>query len=124
MAYSPIEQGRMLGNRALAEVAARHGATPAQVALAWLLRQDGMMVIPKATKAEHVRENFAALKLRLTATTSRRSTAPSRPPKAPPPWECCSIFSAVPAKAVPICRASFETPASRAPQDDDFFNAI
>ena len=49
MAYSPIEQGRMLGHKALAEVAARRqGATPAQVALAWLLRQDGMMVIPKA----------------------------------------------------------------------------
>jgi len=67
MAYSPIEQGRMLGHQALGEVAARHGATPAQVALAWLLRQDGMMVIPKASQPEHVRENFAALDLALTA---------------------------------------------------------
>jgi diketogulonate reductase-like aldo/keto reductase len=66
MAYSPLEQGRMLNNRGLREVAARHGATAAQVALAWLLRQDGMIVIPKATKLEHVRENRAAADLRLT----------------------------------------------------------
>ncbi len=66
MAYSPIEQGRMLGHKVLAEVAGRHGATPAQVALAWLLRQDGMMVIPKASRPEHVRENLGALDLKLT----------------------------------------------------------
>jgi diketogulonate reductase-like aldo/keto reductase len=67
MAYSPIEQGRMLGQQGLAEVAARHdGATPAQVALAWLLRRDGMIVIPKAGKKEHVRENVGALDLQLT----------------------------------------------------------
>jgi diketogulonate reductase-like aldo/keto reductase len=65
MAYSPIEQGRMLGHKALAEVGARHGATPAQVALAWLLRQDGMIVIPKASRQEHVRENLGALDLKL-----------------------------------------------------------
>ncbi|HVC51640.1 MAG TPA: aldo/keto reductase [Stellaceae bacterium] len=66
MAYSPIEQGRMLGHKALAEIAARHRATPAQVALAWLLRQEGMIVIPKATEAEHVRENRLAADLELT----------------------------------------------------------
>jgi diketogulonate reductase-like aldo/keto reductase len=67
MAYSPIEQGRMLGHKGLCEVARRHpGATPAQVALAWLLRQEGMMVIPKASQQEHVRENLGALDLKLT----------------------------------------------------------
>jgi diketogulonate reductase-like aldo/keto reductase len=65
MAYSPLEQGRMLGNRGLQQVAARRNATPAQVALAWLLRQDGMIVIPKATRLEHVRENVGALDLKL-----------------------------------------------------------
>ncbi|HWD58954.1 MAG TPA: aldo/keto reductase [Stellaceae bacterium] len=65
MAYSPIEQGRMLGHKALGEVARQLGATPAQVALAWLLRQEGMMVIPKATRQEHVRENLGALDLQL-----------------------------------------------------------
>src|SRR3954453_13318166 len=66
MAYSPLEQGRMLNNRALREVAAGHNATPAQVALAWLLRQDGMIVIPKATKLDHVRETRPAADLLLT----------------------------------------------------------
>jgi diketogulonate reductase-like aldo/keto reductase len=66
MAYSPLEQGRMLRNRGLQQVAARHGATAAQVALAWLLRQEGMIVIPKATRPEHARENRAALDLRLS----------------------------------------------------------
>jgi diketogulonate reductase-like aldo/keto reductase len=67
MAYTPLEQGRILGNRVLAGIAARHGATPARVALAWLLRQDGMIVIPKATSPEHVRDNRAALDLTLAA---------------------------------------------------------
>jgi diketogulonate reductase-like aldo/keto reductase len=66
MAYSPVEQGRMLGHPALKTIAARHGATPAQVALAWLLRQPDMLVIPKASDPAHVRQNRAALDLRLT----------------------------------------------------------
>jgi diketogulonate reductase-like aldo/keto reductase len=67
MAYSPIEQGRMLGEKALAEIASRHhGATSAQVALSWLLRRDGMIVIPKSSNKDHVRENFGALDLKLT----------------------------------------------------------
>ena len=66
VAYSPIEQGRLLGHRVLKRLAARHNATPAQVALAWLLRHDGVVAIPKAAKPAHVRENRAALDLRLT----------------------------------------------------------
>ncbi len=65
MAYTPLEQGRLTGNRALQAVAARHGATAAQVALAWLLRQDGMIVIPKATRQQHVRDNRGALDVAL-----------------------------------------------------------
>jgi diketogulonate reductase-like aldo/keto reductase len=65
MAYSPIEQGRMIGHPALENVAMRHEATPAQVALAWLLGQDRLIVIPRAGTPEHVRENRAALDLRL-----------------------------------------------------------
>ncbi len=66
MAYSPIEQGRLLRHRALREIAARHKATPAQIALAWALHQEGAIVIPKAGTAEHVRENRAALDIHLT----------------------------------------------------------
>src|SRR5215831_11542096 len=50
MAYTPLGTGGMLRNPALAEVARRHGATPAQLALAWLLRQEGTIVIPKASR--------------------------------------------------------------------------
>jgi diketogulonate reductase-like aldo/keto reductase len=66
MAYSPIEQGRVLRHVALKTIAARLGATPAQVALAWVLRQDGVCAIPQSGKPEHVRENRGALDVRLT----------------------------------------------------------
>nr|WP_242343773.1 aldo/keto reductase [Anaeromyxobacter sp. SG22] len=67
MAYSPFEQGRVLrDNPALASVAERHGATPAQIALAWVLRLGGVSAIPKAGTPAHVEENRAALDLRLT----------------------------------------------------------
>jgi diketogulonate reductase-like aldo/keto reductase len=66
MAYSPIDEGRLLRHPAIEVVAARHGATPAQVALAWVLQQDDVNAIPKAGTPAHVRENHAALDLRLT----------------------------------------------------------
>lgn len=66
MAYSPVEQGRMLDDATLTMVARRHQATPAQVALAWLLGREGVIVIPKAATLDHVRENRAAVDLRLT----------------------------------------------------------
>ena len=81
MAYTPLEQGRMLGNRALGEVAARHGASAAQVALAWLLRQDGMIVIPKATQPAHVRDNRGALDLALDADDLAALDRAFPPPK-------------------------------------------
>ncbi|WP_246374608.1 aldo/keto reductase [Aquamicrobium lusatiense] len=67
MAYSPIEQGALAENRAVAAVAARHDATPAQIALAWVMRAGGVIAIPKAVKADHVRQNVAALDITLTA---------------------------------------------------------
>jgi len=66
MAYSPIQQGRMLKDEHLARVASRLGATPAQVALAWLLSREGVIVIPKATNPTHVYENRAAADLKLS----------------------------------------------------------
>ena len=66
MAYTPLGSGSMLGNRGLGEIARRHSATPAQIALAWLLRQEGTIVIPKAARPEHVRENRGALDVVLT----------------------------------------------------------
>jgi diketogulonate reductase-like aldo/keto reductase len=67
MAYSPIDQARLLKHKALASIAGKHGATPAQIALAWLLRQTDVITIPKASDLEHVRENFAALRVALDA---------------------------------------------------------
>ena len=67
MAYSPIEQGRILRRGELRAIAARYEATPAQIALAWLLRHPDVMVIPKAATPQHVRENRAALDVKLTA---------------------------------------------------------
>jgi diketogulonate reductase-like aldo/keto reductase len=68
MAYCPIGQaGKMLANATLKQVAARHDATPAQVSLAWLLRQDGVIAIPKAVRPEHVQLNAQAAQLKLEA---------------------------------------------------------
>lgn len=68
MAYCPIGQGgKMLANATLRQVAARHGVTPAQVSLAWLLRQKGVIAIPKAVHPEHVRLNAQAVGLQLEA---------------------------------------------------------
>jgi len=66
MAYSPVEQGRLARNARLDAVAARHDATPAQIALAWVLAQPGVIAIPKAVQPEHVRQNVAALDIALS----------------------------------------------------------
>ena len=61
MAYCPLAQaGRLLQHPLLGEIAERHGATPAQVCLAWVTREEGMIAIPKAVTPDHVRLNAAA----------------------------------------------------------------
>jgi diketogulonate reductase-like aldo/keto reductase len=61
MAYAPVGHGRgLLENPVLKQAAKNRGATPAQIALAWLLRQPGIIAIPKAADKDHVRENAAA----------------------------------------------------------------
>jgi diketogulonate reductase-like aldo/keto reductase len=66
MAYSPVEQGRLLEHPVLRHVARRHKLTTAQVALAWVLRQDKVIAIPRAGTPGHVRENRAALDVHLS----------------------------------------------------------
>jgi diketogulonate reductase-like aldo/keto reductase len=61
MAYSPLEQAGLAGDRKLAAFAARHGMTPAQAALAWLLARDDIIVIPKTGRRERLKENLGAL---------------------------------------------------------------
>jgi len=66
MAYSPIEQGRLLGHPAIAAIAKAHGATSAQVLLAWATRGGDVIAIPKSSNLAHVRDNRAAAGLALT----------------------------------------------------------
>jgi diketogulonate reductase-like aldo/keto reductase len=66
MAYSPVEVRAFVNHPQLTAIAAQHNATPTQIALNWLLRQDNIISIPKATNLNHVRENRAALDINLT----------------------------------------------------------
>lgn len=71
MAYSPVghkaaEQEQLFSNSALNAIADRHDSSPAQIALAWLLRQPGLVVIPKATQPQHIRDNRGAHDIELT----------------------------------------------------------
>jgi diketogulonate reductase-like aldo/keto reductase len=65
MAYSPIDQGALLRHAGLRQLAQQLDASPAQVALAWALSRPGVMVIPKSTDAERLRENWGAPALSL-----------------------------------------------------------
>jgi diketogulonate reductase-like aldo/keto reductase len=66
MAYSPLDEGQLVSNRSLKSIARRLDVTAAQVALAWILRQEGIVAIPKSSNIERVRENRLALDLVLT----------------------------------------------------------
>ena len=87
MAYSPIEQGRMLRHAEVQRIAREHGVGPAQIALAWVLRQPRVIAIPKAGTPEHVRENAAALALRLTEDDLARLDRAFPSPDGPRPLE-------------------------------------
>jgi len=81
MAYSPLDEGRLSRHPAMARVAARLGVSPAQVALAWLLRDGRVAAIPKAARLAHVRENRAALDLALDAATLAELDTAFPPPR-------------------------------------------
>jgi len=83
MAYSPLEQGRLQGDPALDQVAARHGVNPLQIALAWVLARDNVMAIPKAVNHRHIDENIAALDIVLDAEDYDVLDAAFPPPSGP-----------------------------------------
>ncbi|GAB4386392.1 MAG: aldo/keto reductase [Elainellaceae cyanobacterium] len=83
MAYSPIEQGRLLKNRQLQAIAQQKAATPAQVAIAWLLHQDQVIVIPKASSIDHVEQNRATLDLQLSKDDLATLDTAFPPPTSP-----------------------------------------
>jgi diketogulonate reductase-like aldo/keto reductase len=67
MAYSPVgHNGQLLRNAALKKIAQSHDATPAQIALTWVLRQPDAIAFPKASTESHVRDNAASFKIKLT----------------------------------------------------------
>lgn len=86
MAYSPIGQGQeLLKSPVLADIASRHStvlgpATPAQIALAWVLRQNNVLAIPKAASHEHMKQNLAARDLELTEQDLAQLDAAFPPP--------------------------------------------
>jgi diketogulonate reductase-like aldo/keto reductase len=81
MAYSPLGQaGALLRSPALAAVARRHGATPAQIALAWSLRDGNTISIPKTSSTAHLDENVAAAAIKLTAEDLGEIDATHKPP--------------------------------------------
>jgi diketogulonate reductase-like aldo/keto reductase len=86
MAYSPIQQGKLLKHKQLGLIASRCGATPAQVALAWVLRQD-VVAIPKASNLRHLRENRAALDLVLANDELAELARDFPPPRKEVPLE-------------------------------------
>ena len=80
MAYCPVEQGALAHDARLQSVARARGATPAQVALAWVLRQPDVIAIPKAVQPAHLRENLAAASIELTVAELAQLDAAFPPP--------------------------------------------
>lgn len=81
MAYSPIDEGALARNSALAQIGKAHGASAAQIALAWALSRPDVIAIPKAVQLEHLRQNFAAASLRLSADELARIDRQFPPPR-------------------------------------------
>lgn len=87
MAYSPLDEGRLIGHPALEEIGRIHDASSAQVALAFLLAQPGVIAIPKSAAPERVRENFRAGEIRLTSEDLRLLDEAFPPPTRKRPLE-------------------------------------
>ncbi len=83
MAYSPLEQGRLQGDPVLNQLAARHGVSPLQIALAWVLAQDNVMAIPKSVNRTHIDQNIAALEITLDEEDHALLDAAFPPPDGP-----------------------------------------
>ena len=80
MAYSPLEQRAFVRDVKLNKIGAKYNATSTQIALAWLLHQDNVISIPKATNPNHVRENRAASDIELTKEDLQKLERVYKPP--------------------------------------------
>ena len=81
MAYSPLDQGGLLGKAALKKLAGEAGCTPAQLAIAWVLAQPGVVTIPKSSTRERVKENLGAVEVKLTPQILAELDRAFPPPK-------------------------------------------
>ena len=80
MAYSPVEQRAFVNDSKLEDIAVKHNATTTQIALSWLLHQDNIIAIPKATNPQHVKENRAAWDIKLTEEDLQELDSAFKPP--------------------------------------------
>ena len=80
MAYSPVEQRAFVDNSQLSNIATKYNASTTQIALSWLLHQDNVISIPKATNPQHIKENRAAIDLKLTAEDLQELDRTFKPP--------------------------------------------
>jgi diketogulonate reductase-like aldo/keto reductase len=87
MAYSPIEQAKLILDKKLVDFGRRYGLTPAQAALAWLLANDDIIVIPKTGRSERLKENLGALSHPLTTAQLAELDRLFPPPTGPRPLE-------------------------------------
>lgn len=87
MAYSPLEQGVLLGEAEVLRLADEYSTTPAQIALAWVLRDEQVIAIPKCGTPRHVRQARAALDLRLSPLDVQALDRAFPPPKRKVPLE-------------------------------------
>lgn len=80
MAYSPVEQRAFVDNSQLQDIAAKYNASTTQIALSWLLHRDNVISIPKATNPQHIKENRAAMEIKLTAEDLQQLDRSFKPP--------------------------------------------
>ena len=87
MAYSPVEQGRILNAAALKQMAKEREVSTAQIAIAWLLHQPNVIVIPKSSRIDHIEQNYAAQNLALSSQEIETLNAAFPAPKRPIPLQ-------------------------------------
>lgn len=87
MAYSPLEQGRLARHAALQPIAEKHGVSDLTIALAWVMRRDDVIAIPKSARQDHVRANARALSVALDAEDLAALDSAFPPPTRPTPLE-------------------------------------
>jgi len=95
-AYCPLARGKVLEDPVIADIAGRHGVTPAAATIAWLLAQDGVIAIPKSASEERIAANLAALDVTLSADDRAAMNGLSRPdgrlidPEWAPRWDAAA----------------------------------